>query len=227
MRQSTVRIVVAGLCLVITGCTQTVSATTTTTTRSMIPRPLVERELEGLLLDPGEVSAAMGTGGMAVTGTESAMEDNSALMSPPECLAIDAAAEAQVYAGSDYWAERGVSMNNGDDFTHYAKQAVVLFPYQEKAAAFFDQSVNQWPACRQYTHTQSGSVWDVGKLVNEDHILSTTAMMQEGRAPGWGCGRALALRNNIIIDVNTCSSNPADTAVRIASQIGDNVLAQW
>ncbi|BCI53850.1 hypothetical protein NIIDNTM18_31280 [Mycolicibacterium litorale] len=193
----------------------------------MIPRPLVERELAGLLLAPEEVNATMGTTGMAVVGTESAMPDNSALMSPPECLAIDAAAEAPVYAGSDYWAERGVSMNNGDDFTHYLKQAVVQFPYREKAAAFFDRSVNQWPACRQYTHTESGYVYDVGKIVNEDHILSTTAMMQEAKAPGWGCGRALALRNNIIVDVNTCSADPADSAVRVAAQIGEKVLATW
>ena len=193
----------------------------------MIPRPLVERELPGLLLEPEEASAVMGTTGMAVTLTESAMEDNSAIMEPRECLAIDAAAEALVYEGSDYWAERGVSMNNGDDFTHFLKQAVVLFPYREKAAAFFDMSVNQWPACRQFTHTQSGYVYDVGQIVNQGHILSTTAMMQEAKAPGWGCGRALALRNNIIIDVNTCSANPADSAVRVAAQIGENVLAQW
>ncbi|MCV7414363.1 sensor domain-containing protein [Mycolicibacterium litorale] len=227
MRQSRARVVVAAACLLVTGCTQTVSASSTTTTRTMIPRPLVERELPGLLLEPEEVNATMGTTGMAVVGTEAAMPDNSALVSPPECLAIDAAAEAPVYAGSEYWAERGVSMNNGDDFTHYLKQAVVLFPYQEKAAAFFDMSVNQWPACRQFTHTQSGYVYDVGQTVNEDHILSTTAMMQEARAPGWGCGRALALRNNIIIDVNTCSAAPADSAVKIAAQIGENVQAQW
>ncbi|BBZ08185.1 hypothetical protein MDOR_23540 [Mycolicibacterium doricum] len=193
----------------------------------MIPRPLVERELPGLLLAPEEASAVMGTTGMAVTLTENAMEDNSAIMEPRECLAIDAAAEALVYEGSGYWAERGVSMNNGDDFTRYLKQAVVLFPYREKAAAFFEASVGQWPACRQYTHTQSGSVWDVQKIVNRDHILSTTAMMQEAKAPGWGCGRALALRNNIIVDVNTCSADPADSAVRVAAQIGENVLAQW
>jgi hypothetical protein len=227
MRQSRALVVVAGICLLVTGCTQTVSAESTTTTHSMIPRPLVERELPGLLLEPEEVNLTMATTGMAVVGTEDAMPDNSALTSPPECLAVDAAAEAPVYAGSEYWAERGVSMNNGDDFTHYLKQAVVLFPYREKAAAFFEASVDQWPACRQYTHTESGYVYDVGQIVNEDHILSTTAMMQEAKAPGWGCGRALALRNNIIVDVNTCSANPADSAVRVAAAIGERVLAQW
>lgn len=227
MRQSLAQVVVAGLCLLVTGCTQTVSAEPTATSRTMIPRPLVERELGGLLLSPEEVNATMATAGMAVVGTEDAMPDNSAIVSPPECLAIDAAAEAVVYANSGYWAERGVSMNNGDDFTHFVKQAVVQFPYQEKAAAFFDLSANQWPACRQFTHTQSGYVYDVGQIVNNGHIVSTTATMQEAKAPGWGCGRALALRNNIIIDVNTCSADPADSAVRIASAIGGKVLAQW
>lgn len=229
MRTSRARVVVAGLCLVaVTGCATTVSAAEPTPpSRTIIPRPLVERELPGLLLAPEEVSALMGTTGMAVVGSESAMEDNSGIMEPPECLAVDAAAEAKVYEGSDYWAERGVSMNNGDDFTHFLKQTVVQFPYREKAAAFYEASAHQWPECRQFTHTQSGYVYDVGQIVNKDRILSTTAIMQEAKAPGWGCGRALALRNNIIIDVNTCSAAPADSAVRIAAKIGEKVLATW
>ncbi|HTH84322.1 sensor domain-containing protein, partial [Mycobacterium sp.] len=44
---------------------------------------------------------------------------------------------------------------------------------------------------------------------------------------GWGCGRALALKNNVIIDINTCSADPADSAVRIANQIAANVAARW
>lgn len=216
------------MCLALTACATTVNAESTTPpARTMIPRPLVERELPGLLLTPEEVSATMGTTGMAVVQTESAMEDNSGIMEPRECLAIDAAAEAKVYEGSDFWAERGSSLNNGDNFTHYLKQTVVQFPYREKAAAFYEASAHQWPACHQYTHTQSGYVYDVAQIVNKDHILSTTAMMQEAKAPGWGCGRALSLRNNIIIDVNTCSAAPADSAVRIAAKIGDKVLATW
>ena len=42
-----------------------------------------------------------------------------------------------------------------------------------------------------------------------------------------GCGRALAHRNNIIIDVNTCSADPADSAVKIAQQPAANVTARW
>ena len=193
----------------------------------MIPRPLVERELTGLLLNPDQVNAAMGTTGMAVTSQQAAMSDNSATMAPPECLAIDGAAEAPVYADSGFWAERDQSLNNGDNFTHYLKQAVVLFPTIEKAGEFFNASAERWPACREYTHTQSETNWAVGKISDVGGTLSVIASQQDAAAPGWGCGRALTHRNNIIVDVNTCSADPADSAVRIAKQLADNVTARW
>jgi hypothetical protein len=169
----------------------------------------------------------MATAGMTVTNSQTALSDNSATMAPPECLAIDGAAEAPVYADSGYWAERDQSLNNGDNFTHYLKQAVVLFPTVEKALAFFNTSAQQWPVCRQYTHTQSESQWSVGQISNANGTLSTTASQQNAAAPGWGCGRALAPRNNVIIDINTCSANPADSALKIADQIAANIAAQW
>jgi hypothetical protein len=228
MRQPTAALAVAVICVLIAGCRTTKgNAESTTTTRSMIPRPLVERELAGLLLSPEQVNVAVGAAGMTVTNTQTSMSDNSATMAPQECLAIDGAVEAPVYANSGYWAERDQSLNDGDNFTHYLKQAVVLFPLVEEAGAFFDASAQQWPACRQYTHTQSESQWSVGQISNANDTLSTTATQQDASAPGWGCGRAVALRNNVIIDINTCSANPADSALKIADQIADNVTARW
>ena len=228
MRQPMAAVAAAVICVLITGCASTKgNAASATTTRSIIPRPLVERELAGLLLSPEQVNVAMGTAGMTVTNSQTSMSDNSATMSPQECLTIDGAAEAPVYANSGYWAERDQSLNNGDNFTHYIKQAVVLFPTVEKAGAFFDASAQQWPICRQYTHTQSESQWSVEQISNANGTLSTTATQQNASAPGWGCGRALALRNNVIIDINTCSANPADSALKIADQIAANVRARW
>ena len=228
MRQPSAPLAVAVICVLAAGCGSTIgNAESMTTTRSMIPRPLVERELAGLLLSPEQVNVAMGTAGMTVTNKQTSMSDNSATMAPQECLAIDGAAEAPVYANSGYWAERDQSLNDGDHFTRYLKQAVVLFPIVEKAGAFFDASAQQWPACRQYTHTQSESQWSVGQISNANGTLSTTATQQNAGAPGWGCGRALALRNNVIIDINTCSANPADSALKIAEQIAANVTARW
>ena len=228
MRQRTAALALAVICVLIPGCSSTIgNAKSPTTTRSMIPRPLVERELAGLLLSPEQVNVAMATAGMAVTNSQTAMSDNSAIMAPRECLAIDGAAEAPVYADSGYWAERDQSLNNGDNFTHYLKQAVVLFPTVEKAGVFFDTSAQQWPACRQYTHTQSESQWSVGQISNANRTLSTTATQHNASAPGWGCGRALALRNNVIVDINTCSANPADSASKIADLIAANIVARW
>ena len=148
MHQPTAAVAVAVICVWIAGCASTGNAESPTPTPSMIPRPLVERELTGLLLNPDQVNAAMGTTGMAVTYQQTTMSDNGATMAPPECLVIDGAAEAPVYADSGYWAERDQSLNNGDKFTHYLKQAVVLFPSIETASAFFDASAERWGACR-------------------------------------------------------------------------------
>lgn len=228
MRQPTTALAVAVICVSLAGCASTVgNAESPTTTPSRIPRPLVERELAGLLLNPDQVNAAMGTTGMAVTHQQDSMSDNSATMAPPDCLAIDGAAEAPVYADSGFWAERDQSLNNGDKFTHYLKQAVVLFPTIEKAGEFFSVSAGRWPACHEYTHTQSGTKWTVGPIANVNDTLSVTATEQNAAAPGWGCGRALTHTNNIVVDVNTCSANPADSAVRIAKQLADNVTARW
>src|SRR5215207_7040908 len=165
MRQPTAALAAAVLCASVAGCASSIgNAQSPTPTKTLMPRPLVERELAGLLLNPDQVNAAMGTTGMAVTGHQDAMSDSSATMAPPECLAIDGAAEAPVYADSGFWAERDQSLNNGDNFTHYLKQAVVLFPTIEKAGVFFDASAQQWPVCRQYTHTQSESQWSVGQI---------------------------------------------------------------
>ncbi|MCV7150297.1 sensor domain-containing protein [Mycolicibacterium pyrenivorans] len=228
MRRSTATLAAAAaICVLTAGCASTGNAESMTPTRTLIPRPLVERELASLLLTPEEINAAMGTTGMAVTGSQSVMSDNNATMSPPECLAVDGAAEALVYADSGFRAERDESLNNGDDFTHYLKQAVVLFPTVEMAAAFFDASAQQWPACREYTHTQSGTQWFPGQISNGDGTLSTIATQKDAAAPGWACGRALQLKNNIIVDINTCSANPADSASKVAGLIADDIGSRW
>jgi hypothetical protein len=172
----------------------------------------------------------MGAATMTVSESQSSMSDNSAIMAPPECLAIDGAAELQVYANSGYQAERDQSLNDGSadqTWKNYVKQSVVLFPYQEKAAEFFDASVEQWPACHEYTHTQSGSQWTVGEIASTHGMLRTVAMQKDAAAPGWGCGRALVRRNNVIVDINTCNADPGTSAVRIADEIAARIDEQW
>src|SRR5271167_4246071 len=229
MRQLTAALAVAGICILTAGCSSgsnqgTKTSTTTTTTTTTAP-PVAETALDGLLLSPEQVNTAMGATEMAVTKTHTSMSDDSATMAPKECLAIDGSAQAQVYADSGYTALRDQTLQEGDNFTHYVEQAVVFFPSAKQAGAFFNVSAQQWPACHQYTHTQTNSEWTVGPVSNTNGTLSTTATQQNANAPGWACGRALAIENNVVIDINTCSANPTDTAINIANQIAAKVPA--
>lgn len=218
---------VAGVGVLVAGCGGSEHASQTSTTiTSLIPRPVVERELESLLLTPAQVNPLMGATGMAVIRRHDAMSDDSATMRPAECLAIDGSAQAQTYASSGFTGVRDVELNDGDSFTHYAEQAVVLFPTVKQAHVFFVGSALRWPSCHHYTHTQTRTQWDVGPISNDNDVLSATSTQQEAKTGGWACGRALAVRNNVVVDVNTCSANPAGSAVDIANQIVAKVVSR-
>lgn len=222
MRHFAAAFAIAGICILSAGCgasSNQASVKSTTTKTSLIPRPVVERELDALLLSPEQINPVMGAKAMAVTRSRDAMPDDSATMRPRECLAIDGAAQAPVYADSGFTAVRDRALNDGDNFTHYAEQAVVLFPTAKQAGLFLISSALRWPACHGYTHIQSGTEWLVGPISQENGALSTIATQQNARAGGWACGHALAVKNNVIVDVNTCSANPAGSAVDIADQI--------
>jgi hypothetical protein len=221
MRHFAATFVVGGIGILVAGCGGSNHAGTnsTTTVTSLIPRPVVERELESLLLTTAQINPLVGATGMAVIRKRDALSDDSATMKPIECLAIDGSAQAPVYANSGFTAERDQALNDGNDFTHYAEQAVVLFPTTKQAHVFFISSGLRWPACHQYTHTQSRTKWTVAPISDANGALSTISTQQEAKTGGWACGRALAVKNNVIVDVNTCSANPASSAVDIANQI--------
>jgi hypothetical protein len=217
----------AGICVLLAGCGDTISsAEAPTPTATVIPRPLVERELAGLLLDPAAIGAAVNAP-MIVSQTDTAMSDDGATMAPPECLALDGAAEAPAYADSGFRAARDASLADGNDFHHYAKQAVVLFPYLEKAADYIAFATHQWQACDHFVHLQTETHWSVGPVKATADTLDTVVTQDDSGAPGWACGRSLVQRNNVVIDVNTCGVDPGDSAMVVAKQIADKVDAAW
>lgn len=232
MRRWMVALAVVAICIATVGCgshsnhrrsVKSRTTTTTTTTTTTAP-PVAEGGLKGLLLKADEVNAVMEATGMKVTRSRDALSDDSATMEPRQCLAIDGAAQTQVYAGSGYIGVREQTLSDGDDNAHFVDQAVVLFPTAKQAQDFFDASVKQWPVCHQYTHTQSGTKWAPEAISNADGVLSTTSTQENAGSSPWGaCGRALAVRNNVIVDVNTCSADPKDTAVSIANRIAAKV----
>jgi hypothetical protein len=233
MRKLIATAAVAGICIFAAGChsqpnQSPKASTTTSTTTTKAPPPVAEGALHGLLLAPEQINAAMGATDMKVTNSRTGMSDDSATMTPRECLAIDGSAQAQVYANSGFIAERDqtLDLQEGDNLTHFAEQAVVLFPTAKQASAFFAASAAQWQTCHDYTHTQSKTQWTVGAISNTNNVLSTVTTLQNPPSTGWkACGRALALKNNVVVDVNTCSVDPKNSAVDIANQITAKVPA--
>lgn len=216
-------------CVLAAGCgdpektPQPVAVTSLPTTTTTVA-PVAEDALRALLLTPEQVNPIMEATDMAVTRTHTALSDDSATMEPLECLAIDGAAQEQVYAGSGYTGVREQMLSEGDEFEHFVDQAVIAFPSAKQAAAFFASAAQQWPACHEYSHIQSGTTWTAGPIVNADGMLSTVASQDNaGNDVSWACGRALTVANNVVVDVNTCSADPRDTAVVIAGQIAAKV----
>ncbi|MGA8328389.1 MAG: sensor domain-containing protein [Mycobacterium sp.] len=228
MRHFAAAFVVAGAGILAAGCggSNQAGTTSTKTVTSLIPRPVVERELDTLLLTPAQINPLMGATDLSVVRKHDSMTDDSSTMKPPECLAIDGSAQTKVYADSGFTAVRDLALNDGNGFTHYAEQAVVLFPTAKQAKVFFLASGLRWPGCHDYTHTQSGTQWTVAPVSDDNGALSTISTQQQAKAGGWACGRALAVKNNVIVDVNTCSANPANSAVDIANQIVAKVAAR-
>src|ERR1700678_3044680 len=77
----------AGVSVLVAGCGGGNQAGTnsTTTVTSLIPRPVVERELDAFLLSPAQINPLMGATDMAVIRKHDAMSDDSATMRPGEC----------------------------------------------------------------------------------------------------------------------------------------------
>jgi hypothetical protein len=222
----------AGICIFTAGChSQTderAKPSTTTSTTKKAPPPVAEGALKEFLLTPEQINAAMGAADMKVTNSRTGMSDDSATMTPRECLAVDGSAQAQVYANSGFMAESDQTLNlqEGDNLTRFAEQAAVLFPTAKQAGDFFTASAQQWQACHEYTHIQSKTRWTVGAISNASGVLSTISTLQDPPSTGWkACGRALAVKNNVVIDVNTCSVDPKNSAVDIANQIAAKVPA--
>jgi hypothetical protein len=191
--------------------------------------PVAVAALDGLLLNTDQINTAMGTTGMTIAATFTALADDAGNVPDKACLPASQPPQTTVYAGSGWTATRQRLLQEPGDIsqrTHFAVEAVVLFSSAHDAAAFFTASAQSWPACsnRRYTFTQAGqpdSVWTVGPISNTNATLSSTKTLEGGN--GWTCERALTVSNNVVIDVVACSYNQTDAAVNIAHQIATKV----
>lgn len=228
MRTLATTITAVGLCFFTVGCgggkpgPLPPAAASSASDTSTVVSPVTESALDGLLLSPSDIGAAVGATGTYVVASNDALAEDIQLPSdaPEEklaCVGIAGTAEALAYAGSGSTAARDQFLQGtgSDGAQLVADQSVVLFPSADKAAAFFTVSAEKWPMCHEFT--LGGATSPVGPSVNNNGMLSTS-FTRENKT----CQRALTVANNVAIDVSTCGSGP-DSAVAIARKIAAKV----
>jgi serine/threonine-protein kinase len=229
MRQPRAALVVGiSVVTLIAGCHSSKQAGPASTTTTPPKPPVTEAALEGFLLSPADINTAMRATDMTVVGNYTTFVDDSGVVADKACRITAIDADADSYADSGWTALREQSLREpGHNSSHYADQAVVLFPSADKAAAFYTTTAQRWPACsnRQFTRTPKGvppQQWAVGPISTVADTLNNTITEQGGS--GEVCERAVTVSNNVAIDISTCThGNAAGTAVSIARQIAAKV----
>ncbi|MEO6794849.1 MAG: sensor domain-containing protein, partial [Mycobacterium sp.] len=187
------------------------------------------------LLSPAELSSILRVPGIENTGSvRTTLDHTGDNVQPPNCLALAAVAQDRVYERGRHTGLRTSDFTDGKPagVSRWGTQAVVSFPNVENATAFYKESAKEWERCGRAFTTQWGTpdqnrdertVW----LINDARrILSTkfTALYVH-------CGRALAMRHNVVGDVIVCRRPTSDDlstddealAVDVAQQISDKM----
>ena len=224
----------AGLCLMLTGCT--VSEPGRPVAASDLghwhPPPILNARLDKLLLSANDVNAVGQTADMALRRPISQMSHSEDMVSDRNCLDAYSPIEAAVYRDSSWVALEGQFLDNAhsrvDQNKHALLQAVVRFRDADMARQFFNQAKPRWSACanRPLTMTQPGEdpvAWILGGLVATDSRLSIAQTLDAGH--GFACQRAMAVRNNVIIDTLWCGFDTTNQAVDVVTRIAAAVQA--
>lgn len=196
----------------------------TTTRQTKPPVPPLTGAVGGLLLNfPDLGNALHEPNAMPSNAFDPIPGRVSDKVSPRPCAAIFRPAQTAVYEGS------GASGLYPWDFTdgsprstalRWGNQTLVQFSTAKQAAAFFEKSTELWSSCGRH-FTNQDEAYDVGPLSESDRMLSV-----KFTAPAVSCGRALTVRNNIVVEVMVCNKLMADdepAAIRVAELIAADI----
>jgi len=226
---SRVAAIAAVLCAPLSACTATVAGTASPTP----PAPLATSEtLPSLLLSASDIGSVMSSGDIAVVRDADTFWNDAARLDNADCLAIAGTAQRAVYADSGATAVHSQVLREpptSPSWSHYAVQAVVLFPTSQAASAFYETSRHSWAGCadRQLNYPQPigpAQLWSIGPTSTDHDVLAVSR--NEQTPDRWLCQRALTVHSNVAIDIEACSvEGPPTAAAAIARQIAGRLPA--
>lgn len=217
------------LCAPLSACTATVAGTA----HPGPPMPLSTAEtLPSLLLSAPDVGAVMSSSDIAVVRDVDKFWNDAVRLGNTDCVAVAGTAQQAVYADSGATAVHSQVLREpptSPTWSHYAVQAVAVFPTSQAASTFYETSRRNWAGCadRQLNYPQPigpAQLWSVGPISTDHDVLAVSRIEQ---APDrWSCQRALTVHSNVAIDIEACSVEGAPTAATaIARQIASRLPA--
>ncbi len=222
MFRHAVAVIAAGIA--VAGC-----SSGATTTHPSSSKPVPASALDGLLPSVGDISAVMGTM-MTPHQSFSTPTDHRLLLPNINCLGIWQIGETAIYGPSGFTGMRGQVLLEPDsgNWNSLVVQAVVSYPSADAAKKFFAESAGRWSGCSNHrvNMTSTGfpeTTLTFGSLTKADTEL-TMPLSRSGDG-GRQCQRALAVDNNLIIDVSACGPTISNQASSIASTIEARVPA--
>lgn len=192
------------------------------------PELVPTNALDRVLLEAKDVDTLMGTIGMTAHPRVETMGDNRNLLPNLNCLGIWQVNEAGVY-GTDGWIalrQEQLRWPNTDAWQDLVVQSVVNYPSTDAARDFFRESSDRWSNCTNHNVniTLNGRPlpkWRSGELTKTDTMLAITFTRGNVNGGVDDCQRALAVDNNVIVDVQACKRDGAAVtqAVSVAEKI--------
>jgi len=225
--------VAAALCLSTAALAATAGCATTTsgTAAPAAAPPMTTAEtLPALLLSAADVGSALSGSDVVVTSDVTKPWNDSAHFTAESgtagCLAVAGAAQQGVYADSGWTALHGQVLREpptAQAWSHYAVQAVVLFPSPQAAADFYARSKDSWAGCsnRELAYAQQlapDQLWSIGPITADSGVLAVSRVQRGPQQ--WSCQRAMTVHGTVAVDVEACSlDGPTVAAASIAQTI--------
>lgn len=224
-------IVVAALVVVAVLATksQDGSAAATSTTVAAPTGPLNSTALSGLLLPPERVAGMVGAAQLVQESFADSVIDDSQKLLQKDCIGVMAPAQHLVYADTGWTGVRSQALRNaGDGPRIYAViQAVISFPTADAAKKLLAEQQSQWASCSGRTLSLTfpapppPQLWTAGTPADMDGTMTMTQTLKDGG--GMQCQRALAVRNNVAIDVSACRYDVTEQALDIVHGIAARI----
>lgn len=214
------------------------TSTTTSTSASTAPPPpppppagpLVQvPQLKGLLPDPGQVSAAVNVPNLGISESHDSLD-----LLPDDYASDMACVSALSDAAIQPYAETPVVLVRTQDYapadssgTFLATISAVLYETAQDARDLVTSTVTTWHGCagKPIQVKTPPATFTIGAAALAGAV--NTVVNNRTAPPGspWACGRGIEARNNVVIDLTVCGSDPAAVGAG-ATALVDQIVAK-